>query len=119
MAATSPTRPGQESMKPIRYHILLALAGGPLHGAEIRRRAEEESRGAVVIYPAMLYGVLDELCDAGLIREVEKDDLPPDQARWRFYGLSTEGLKVLEGETARLQEVLNRARAALGSPQRA
>jgi DNA-binding PadR family transcriptional regulator len=100
-------------VKPIRYHILLALAGGPLHGAEIRRRAEEESGGVLTLYPAMLYGALDELSEAGLIREVEKEDVSSDQVRWRFYSLSGEGRLALEAETARLEGILNRARSAL------
>jgi DNA-binding PadR family transcriptional regulator len=100
-------------VKPIRYHILLALADGPLHGAEIRRRAEVESVGEVTLYPAMLYGVLDELSESGLIREVEKEDLLPDQVRWRFYSLSPEGRMALEAETSRLEQVLTRARSLL------
>ncbi len=101
-------------MKPFRYHILLALAGGALHGAEIRRRAEEESDGAVKLYPAQLYGTLDELGAEGLIREVEPDAVPKDQIRWRFYALTPEGRRVLEAETVRLEGVLGRARSVLG-----
>lgn len=102
-------------MKPFRYHILLALAGGALHGAEVRRRVQEDSRGEVTLYPAMLYGALDDLTEAGLISEVEPQDVAPDQVRWRFYGLTPEGRRVLEGETARLEEVVLRARRALGT----
>jgi DNA-binding PadR family transcriptional regulator len=102
-------------VKPIRYHILLALAGGPLHGAEIRRRAEEESGGVVTLYPAMLYGALDELSEMGFIQEVEKEDPSPEQVRWRFYSLSPRGRVALEEETGRLEEVLRRARSALGA----
>ena len=102
-------------MKPIRYHILMALAEGPLHGAEIRRRAEEESGGVVTLYPAMLYGALDDLSAMGLIQEVEKEDPTPEQARWRFYALSARGRVALEEETIRLEGVLRRARAALGA----
>jgi DNA-binding PadR family transcriptional regulator len=101
------------TVKALRYHILLALAKGPLHGAEIRRRAEKESDGAVTLYPAMLYGALDDLAGAGWIKEEEPADVDPDQVRWRFYVLTSEGRRVLEEETARLQAVVQRARAAL------
>lgn len=100
-------------MKAIRYHILLALAGGSLHGAEIRRRVEEESGGEVTLYPATLYGTLDELTRAGWIGEVAPEDVPPDQARWRFYALTPEGRQAVEAETVRLEAVVGRARAAL------
>ncbi len=102
-------------MKPFRYHILLALAGGALHGAEIRRRAEEESGGAVTLYPAQLYGTLDELDAEGWIREVEPEAVQKDQARWRFYALTPEGRRALEDETARLEVVLGHARNMLGT----
>lgn len=102
-------------MKPHRYHILLALAGGALHGAEIRRRAEEDSSGAVRLYPAQLYGTLDELGAEGWIREVEPGAVQKDQVRWRFYALTPEGRRALEGETARLEAVLGHARGVLGA----
>lgn len=102
-------------MKPFRYHILLSLAGGALHGAEVRRRVQEESRGEVTLYPAMLYGALDELTAAGLIAEVAPEELAPDQVRWRFYGLTPQGRLVLEAETERLEAVVVRARRALGA----
>lgn len=102
-------------MKPFRYHILLALAGGALHGAEVRRRAREQSSGDVTLYPAMLYGALDDLTEAGLISEVQPDDASPDQVRWRFYGLTAQGRRALEVETDRLERVVLRARRALGT----
>lgn len=100
-------------MKALRYHILLALAHGPLHGAEIRRRAEEQSGGAVTLYPATLYGTLEEMERAGWIAETDSAESGPDQARWRFYTLRTEGRRALERETARLERVVDVARAAL------
>ncbi len=102
-------------MKPFRYHILLALAEGALHGAEIRRRVEEDSRGAVTLYPATLYGTLDELTADSLIVEVEPNDADPEQVRWRFYALTTAGLEALDVETRRLEAVVVRARTALGT----
>lgn len=100
-------------MKSLRYHILLALAESPLHGAEIRRRAEEQSGGAVRLYPATLYGTLDDLQGSGWIEQIEPDDAASDQTRWRFYGLTRDGRTALEEETTRLEGVLMLARAAL------
>ena len=100
-------------MKSQRYHILLALAEGPLHGAEIRRRAEEQSGGAVTLYPATLYGTLEEMERSGWIAETDPAEAGPDQARWRFYELRPEGRLALERETTRLESVLSVARSAL------
>lgn len=102
-------------MKPYRYHILLALGRGALHGAEIRRRVDEDSDGTVALYPAQLYGALDDLGTEGWIREVEPDEVPKEQVRWRFYALTPEGRRALEEETRRLEAVLGRARATLGT----
>jgi len=103
------------AVKSFRYHILLALARGDLHGAEIRRRVEEDSGGAVTLYPAMLYGTLDDLAAEGRIVEVAPNDVDPDQTRWRFYALTAEGRRALEAETMRIEAVVGRARAALGT----
>lgn len=100
-------------MKAQRYHILLALAEGPLHGAEIRRRAEEQSGGAVTLYPATLYGTLEEMEGSGWIAETDPVGTEPDQVRWRFYELQPEGRLALERETNRLESVLSLARSAL------
>ena len=99
-------------MKTVQYHILVALAGGPLHGAEIRRRVEEQSGGSVTLYPAMLYGSLDDMVQTGWIQERpgQKDG---EQPRWRFYGIITAGTRVLEEETSRLEALLALARTNL------
>ena len=94
--------------------MLLALAEGALHGAEIRRRVEDESGGGVTLYPAMLYGTLDELAEAGWIEEAVDRWADPDRGRWRFYALTPAGRQILETETMRLGAVVGRARAALG-----
>lgn len=100
-------------MKQRRYHILLALARGALHGAEIRRRVEEDSAGAVTLYPAQLYGTLEELTEEEWIREVEPEEVSKEQVRWRFYALTPAGKRALGAETRRLEDVLGRASAAL------
>ena len=100
-------------MKPVRYHILLSLAAGPRHGAEIRRTVVEQSRGAVTLYPAMLYGTLDELVDTGWIEEADAPAAFAEQSRWRFYALTPAGASALDAETARLESVVAEARAAL------
>lgn len=100
-------------MKATRYHILLALAERPAHGAEIRRRVEEGSRGEVTLYPATLYGTLDELAGAGWIVELDSTEVDKDYDRWRIYTLTPEGRLALEAETARLEAVVGHARAVL------
>lgn len=99
-------------MKPIPYNILVAVAGGPLHGAEIRRRVGEQSGGSVTLYPAMLYGSLDDMVKTGWIQETP-GEADRDQPRWRFYGITTAGTRILEEETSRLEALLALARTNL------
>ena len=69
-------------MKPHWYRILLALVGGARHGAEIRRRIRSMAGEDTEIYPAMLYGSLEDLQEVGYIKEVER---PGQHERHRFY----------------------------------
>ena len=49
------------SLKPHWFYILLALADGDRHGLAIARDVQSLSDGAVRLWPATLYGSLDEL----------------------------------------------------------
>ena len=102
------------TLKPAWFQILLALAEGEAHGAGIRRRAEERSGGE--IYPAMLYGSLDDLTTKGWIEELDEFAGRPYGAssRARFYRISDEGRRVLADETQRLEDLVRTASRALG-----
>jgi DNA-binding PadR family transcriptional regulator len=103
------------TIKPHWYQILLALAGGAGHGAEIRRSIRERSGGAVEIYPAMLYGSLEDLLELGYIKEQDDAaDGPP--GRRRCYVITGPGRRALAEETQRLEALTRAAREALGRP---
>ena len=88
------------------YHILLALAAGPAHGAEIRRRVLNNTRGSLKLYPAMLYGSLEDLLEGGLAREVDEDGGPPagEHGRYRYLDLTPKGRATLTAETEAYEE---------------
>ena len=93
-------------MKQFWFEILAAISEGPCHGAEIRRRismtgAERE------LYPAMLYGSLEELLDKQWIAEVEPD------GRKRRYQLTESGRMAALEETRRLEGIAVRVRKTL------
>ncbi len=97
------------------FHILLALAEGPAHGAEIRRRVRRHTGGSLKLYPAMLYGSLEDLLEVGLIGEAEE---PGGQAsggsqRYRYLDLTPAGREALVAETDEYQEVVRIARGLL------
>lgn len=97
-------------MKPRQYHILLALADENRHGLAIAREVEHLSCGEVRLWPAALYGSLDELAERGWIEALE--DTPDDESeRKRFYRLTPIGRRALAAETERLADLVKIARA--------
>ncbi len=114
-------RPSRRSspipLKPVWFHILLALADGARHGFSIREAVEKRTDGAVRLWPATLYGSMRDLSDAGLVEALEGEDDPDDDQRRRYYRLTPRGRDALRGETDRLQALVDAARAtrALGS----
>ena len=100
------------ALKRYWYHILVALSESPCHGAEIQRRVEEHSEGTITLYPAMLYGSLEDLAHKGLIRAV-KPPTAESNLRSRHYALSSAGRITLAEETSRLEGLLRVARRGL------
>jgi PadR family transcriptional regulator, regulatory protein PadR len=94
------------------YYLLLALADGARHGLAIARDVQQLSDGTVRLWPATLYGTLDELVERGWIEEVDAP-LVDDSERKRFYQLTPAGRHALVAETERLAAVVKVARARL------
>jgi DNA-binding PadR family transcriptional regulator len=51
----------KDTIKPHVFYVLLALAEGDRHGLAIAREAQSLSAGSVKLWPATLYGTLDDL----------------------------------------------------------
>lgn len=99
-------------LKARHYHVLVALAGGARHGLAVARDVERLSEGRVRLWPATLYGTLDELVDRGWIEEVE-DHPDRESEKTRFYALTRMGRQGLAAETDRLAALVRVARARL------
>ena len=99
-------------MKTPWYFILLALAAGDRHGLAIARDVAALSNDQVRLWPATLYGSLEELCDRGWIEELlEEPDRPADESeRRRYYRITRAGRGVLVAETDRLANLVRVAR---------
>ena len=101
-------------MKPNWFYILLSLASGPRHGSAIQDEARALSDGAVRLWPATLYGSLEELVRQGWIEELPEQDRPAGGlGRERFYRLTAVGRQTIEAECARLEQLARTARARL------
>lgn len=99
------------ALKTAWFHILLALADGARHGYAIRGNVDEQTNGAVKLYPATLYGSIREMTERGLIRALEGAEDPDEDQRRRYYELTPAGRDALRGEVGRLQAILDQARA--------
>ena len=98
------------SLKPHWFYILLALAEGDRHGLAVARDVQALSDGTVRLWPATLYGSLEELRARRWIDEVVEH--PPEQSeRKRYYRLTRTGRRVLTDEAERLGRLARLARA--------
>jgi DNA-binding PadR family transcriptional regulator len=93
------------------FQIMLSLAGEEQHGYGIMQEVLERTHGKVRLWPATLYGSIKRLIEADLIEESEERPAPElDDARRRYYRLTTLGRRVLDAECERLQELVRTIR---------
>jgi|SRR5215204_4349975 len=103
-------RKSPESFLPLKSNwlqILVSLVDGEQHGYGIMQEVLERTDGKVRLWPATLYGSLKRLIDNGLI--VESGDRPApefDDARRRYYKLTSLGKRVVDLESQRLRDLV-------------
>jgi len=98
-------------LKPVVFHILLALSERELHGYGIMKAVGEATEGRIRIDPSPLYRRLKRLLEQGIVQEVgQRPAADSDDERRRYYGLTELGRRVLAAEAARVVE-LSRSRA--------
>jgi DNA-binding PadR family transcriptional regulator len=114
-AYSVPPRPIPLAGGPLkRQHllVLVALAGGPIHGYEIKKALDREG---VKLDPGSLYRLIARLLDEELIgRAREPGDDEAGDPRRRYYELTPLGRRVLRAETERLAALVDRVRAIPG-----
>jgi DNA-binding PadR family transcriptional regulator len=95
------------------FLMLLALLAGDAHGLAIAREVERLSEGRVRLWPATLYGSLEDLLEYGWIEELaDAGERPPNASeRKRIYRITRSGQAVARGETRRLVELVKIARS--------
>jgi DNA-binding PadR family transcriptional regulator len=101
----------------LEYHVLLALAAGPLHGYAVKQRVEAESDRTLTPQPGSLYRVLARLMASGLVAETEPKgpaEPHPGLAR-RYYVLTAPGRRALAAEARRLKGAAALAEKRLGA----
>jgi DNA-binding PadR family transcriptional regulator len=118
--ATRKRPPSPESFLPLKphwFHVLLSLADQEQHGYGIMQEVLARTDGKVRLWPATLYGTLKRLIEQDLI---EESDARPaaelDDARRRYYRLTSLGQRVLGAESARLEDLVRVIRSKRGVP---
>src|ERR1700722_13604887 len=100
------TEPDIQSFLPLKaqwFHILLCLAGGEQHGYGIMQEVLNRTSGKVRLWPATLYGSIKRLIEAELIEASNERPAPEmDDARRRYYRLTSFGQQMLDAECTRL-----------------
>lgn len=92
-------------MKSAEFHILLVLAGEPLHGLGIAKAIDETTDGAVRLGPGTLYRALKEMQGGRLIEEIDAPQGEADPRR-RFYKVTAAGMERARAEAGRLARLV-------------
>lgn len=98
------------ALTPAVFHILLALAAGESHGYGILKAVLAQTNGEVRLGPGTLYGTLQRLMEQGWVVETAKAARLADERR-RYYRLTPGGRSALEAEVARMDALVQAARA--------
>ena len=96
-------------LSPATLYILLALAGGDLHGYGIMQDVARQSDGNYKLGPGTLYDNLERLIGHGLVQEPTRR-AGDDDPRRKYYRLTARGRAVLNAEISRLERVIREAK---------
>ena len=99
-------------LTPALFHVLLALADGEKHGYAILKEVAQRTNGKVKLSAGTLYGIIKRLNESGMILEIAaRPEIGFDDERRRYYRLTELGRQVAVAEAARLEEMVEMARA--------
>ena len=97
----------QVPLTPAVFHILLALADGPLHGYGIMQAVETSASSEPSMGPGTIYGSLQRMEEAGPVREFATRT----GDRLRVFALQPAGRRALAIEAERLARLAVLVRA--------
>jgi DNA-binding PadR family transcriptional regulator len=100
------------TLRPVEFHVLLALAGDDLHGYAILQEVARLTDGELEIEPGTLYRALRRMLRDGWVVELSRRPAADvDDERRRYYRLTAAGRRVAMTEADRLSRLLSIARA--------
>ena len=99
-------------LRPVEFHILLALASEERHGYSILQEVSALTEGELELEPGTLYRALHRmLADGWVVESARRPAADQDDERRRYYRLTALGKRVATAEADRLWRLLSVARA--------
>jgi DNA-binding PadR family transcriptional regulator len=89
-------------LKPVVFHILIALAEKKLHGYGVIQAVRQQSAGRIKLETGPFYRHLGKLIDSGLVTESDTRPGDDDPRRGAYYSLTVRGREVIAAEGRRL-----------------
>ena len=105
--------PDDKSIAPLStqvFHILLSLVDDDLHGYAIIQDVDARTGGEVRLTASTLYAAIKRLLETGWIEERQQRPRVDDDARRRYYHLTTVGRTAARAEALRLERLAAMAR---------
>src|SRR4051794_11947466 len=94
------------ALRPVEFHVLLALAAEERHGYGILQEVDALTEGDLQIEPGTLYRALHRMLKDGWVAESPRRPVADlDDERRRYYRLTPLGRRVAIGEAERLARV--------------
>ena len=99
-------------LRPIEFHVLLALAGEERHGYAILQEVAAMTDGELQPEPGTLYRALHRMLkDGWVVESARRPAADLDDERRRYYRLTPVGRRVASAEAERLSRLVAVARA--------
>jgi DNA-binding PadR family transcriptional regulator len=99
------------------FFILLSLAPGARHGYAIMKETALISDGRVKMSTSTLYGAIKRLLEQGWIERIKKDEGKENGRIRKYYTLTSQGRRILEAETARMETLVTAAKQSAAGAQ--
>jgi DNA-binding PadR family transcriptional regulator len=98
-------------LRPIEFHILLALAGEERHGYGILQEVAGLTEGELQLEPGTLYRALHRMLNDGwVVESARRPAADADDERRRYYRLTALGRRIATAEADRLSRLVTLAR---------
>jgi DNA-binding PadR family transcriptional regulator len=98
-------------LRPVEFHILLALAGEERHGYGILQEVASLTDGELQLEPGTLYRALHRMLkDGWVVESARRPAADADDERRRYYRLTPLGRRVATAEADRLSRLVSLAR---------